>query len=365
MLLLSAADRAQLARASQALLSPLGHAHVDGWRAAVNRELRQVIGADSVGFLLPVADAAPVFSEEHAPEVLARFPELVPPALGDGTPIWQRALELGVATLDTAYGRDAGLYYGSAYYNEYARPGGAAQTLSASMPVGEGATPLGAASVQLWRDASTHARFGEREVAMLQLLEPAFRAGVEGWMRFGREGVALMRTIDLLDQAVVACDARGRAVHATGAVERLLRDDPDREVVRTAVGQLAQQLRIARGGAGVEGVASARRELATRCARYVLHCCLEPAGGAQGDPLLLVSLRRETPRRRVAEELRVAFSLTPAEAQVARLIADGKRNAEIAAALGISEHTAKRHTERVMAKVGARSRAEVGARLDS
>ncbi|HEU5039303.1 MAG TPA: helix-turn-helix transcriptional regulator [Gemmatimonadales bacterium] len=57
------------------------------------------------------------------------------------------------------------------------------------------------------------------------------------------------------------------------------------------------------------------------------------------------------------------FGLTDREKEVARLLAKGRRNAAIAAALGISPHTARHHTQRVLAKLGVHSRAEAGARL--
>jgi DNA-binding CsgD family transcriptional regulator len=56
-------------------------------------------------------------------------------------------------------------------------------------------------------------------------------------------------------------------------------------------------------------------------------------------------------------------TLTPRELQVARLLALGDSNAQIASALRISPHTARRHTESVMLKLGAKSRAQVGAIL--
>ncbi len=57
------------------------------------------------------------------------------------------------------------------------------------------------------------------------------------------------------------------------------------------------------------------------------------------------------------------YGLTEREAEVARLLAEGRRNNAIAAALGISPHTARHHTQRVLAKLGVHSRAEAGARL--
>ena len=57
------------------------------------------------------------------------------------------------------------------------------------------------------------------------------------------------------------------------------------------------------------------------------------------------------------------YGFTGREAEVARLLAQGRRNSAIAAELGISAHTARHHTQRVLAKLGVHSRAEAGAKL--
>ena len=51
-------------------------------------------------------------------------------------------------------------------------------------------------------------------------------------------------------------------------------------------------------------------------------------------------------------------ALTVREREVLALVADGLPNREIAAALGISEHTAKFHVNGVMAKLSAGTRTE-------
>ena len=53
--------------------------------------------------------------------------------------------------------------------------------------------------------------------------------------------------------------------------------------------------------------------------------------------------------------------LTPRELQVARLIAGGRSNKEIAAELVISQRTAEDHVEHILTKLGFTSRAQVAA----
>jgi LuxR family maltose regulon positive regulatory protein len=54
----------------------------------------------------------------------------------------------------------------------------------------------------------------------------------------------------------------------------------------------------------------------------------------------------------------VAARLSPREVQVLQLVAAGARNKHIAAALGLSPHTVKRHVARTMMKLKVASRAE-------
>ncbi len=57
--------------------------------------------------------------------------------------------------------------------------------------------------------------------------------------------------------------------------------------------------------------------------------------------------------------------LTPAEQRVANLVANGRTNAEVAAALFLSERTVASHLTRVYAKLGVRSRTELARKLSA
>jgi DNA-binding response OmpR family regulator len=63
------------------------------------------------------------------------------------------------------------------------------------------------------------------------------------------------------------------------------------------------------------------------------------------------------------EELRDRFGLTARQVAVARLMAEGCSNAEIATRLSVSYFTARNHAEQVLAKFGVPARAAVGALL--
>lgn len=65
------------------------------------------------------------------------------------------------------------------------------------------------------------------------------------------------------------------------------------------------------------------------------------------------------------DELRTGFSLTPTQAKVAKLLLHRRTNAEIAEALDISVHTARRHVEAVLLRMSLRSRFDVERRVCS
>jgi DNA-binding NarL/FixJ family response regulator len=84
---------------------------------------------------------------------------------------------------------------------------------------------------------------------------------------------------------------------------------------------------------------------------------LEPAANG------FASLNRRAPPPAAAVNLHIEYGMTPREIEVALLLAEGCSNRTIAHRLGISSHTARHHTQRVLVKLGVHSRAEAGARL--
>lgn len=80
----------------------------------------------------------------------------------------------------------------------------------------------------------------------------------------------------------------------------------------------------------------------------------------QDSVMVVVVERRALPDD---NDLRRRFELTERESEVARLMADRFSNFEIARRLGISVHTVRRHSERVLGKLEIHSRNDVRAAL--
>ncbi len=82
---------------------------------------------------------------------------------------------------------------------------------------------------------------------------------------------------------------------------------------------------------------------------------LRQDGAANGHP--------HEPADQATRRLREEFGMTRREVDVALLLAQGSSNTAVAYRLGISPHTARHHTQRVLDKLGVHSRAAAGARL--
>jgi DNA-binding CsgD family transcriptional regulator len=181
----------------------------------------------------------------------------------------------------------------------------------------------------------------------------------------------LLQQLEASGAALAVCDYDGRLVHATPALLAITMVDIEGSALLSAASRLSHRLRDAmrrrpRGPRGSKLRHSAEMlrpaiAVTTRRGTYVLH------GVYIGEALLgldhsLVLVRVDPPGAATCHtpaSLRARFRLSAREAQVALLLVDGAGNARIAETLGVTAHTARRHTEHVREKLGAENRAAV------
>ena len=169
------------------------------------------------------------------------------------------------------------------------------------------------------------------------------------------DGAAAVDTVAATGPQVVLMDLNMPRLDGVEATRRIRADPPQTQVV--VLTTYADDESII--GALQAGALGYLTKDATRAeiGRAVLAAA---AGQAVLDPavqqrLLLAAARVPAPP---PDQDHDPDELTPREADVLRLIADGKSNREIARALYVSEATVKTHVNRIFAKTGSRDRTQ-------
>jgi DNA-binding CsgD family transcriptional regulator len=97
---------------------------------------------------------------------------------------------------------------------------------------------------------------------------------------------------------------------------------------------------------------------------YYIHGVMRVRGRI--TPIMFVVIERCPERANISElTIRHIFGMTPAESRVAIMLSERRTNREISVDLAVSAHTARRHTEKVLSKLGIHRRTEVRNALES
>ena len=185
---------------------------------------------------------------------------------------------------------------------------------------------------------------------------------IEVVARAGDGQQALDRAAAALRLDVVLMDIRMPGLDGIEATRRLLARSPEVRVIILTTFDLDEYVYAAlRAGASGFLLKRATREELIGAVRVV----------AAGDALLAPSVTRRlldrfaaaAPDRPVAaagcaESRGAVARLTAREVEVLREVAAGRSNAEIAAAMHLTEHTVKSHISRILGKAGLRDRVQ-------
>ena len=171
---------------------------------------------------------------------------------------------------------------------------------------------------------------------------------------------SLLRFVDALDTPVALTNASGRLTTMNGPARDLF------------VGRAGMQLRDALETSMRLALGDRRRNTAGRPnharsieighERFLVTIVFAGTDVAGQDIGAMIMLRREavsSPQQATESSLARRFGLTPQESRVALMLAEHRSNREIASTLGVSVHTARHHTEHVLAKLHIHSRYDV------
>lgn len=251
---------------------------------------------------------------------------------------WQRTLSDTPAHMDRTIS-DSDLERRDIYHTVF-KPLGIRRMLGSCMPDGIDV------AFAMCRDSST--AFSDEDAALLDLISRHLALSVKRLRDIGK-GAAYVRGCrePVSEYGLVALNAAGRVTGATAMARAMLREHFGEQ----QGGDLPRRVRewLAAGGREPMRVVG---ELSGLVLTYS-----PPRGSLKERRLLLTSTPRAD-RDGIVRAL-TRLGLTPREREVARWVAAGKTNPEIASILGMQPATAKKHVERILQKAGVENRASL------
>ena len=354
---ISAVERGEFRRLMKILLAPLSYPDSVAWRAAAMESARRLTGAENVTFsILPLETPATTLNVD--PELhrvyFRRFASI------DPGPTNRRRKRLKVAVQRDIYPRN---WQSTELFADFLEPysllGGV--MMAHDFANGEEAWLTAAlGSLEELQD------FEERFVPAWKILQPAFEAGVEIQVQAEAAGQALAAFLDDVPVPAVLFTLDGAERYRNRLLRSLMSGLSDAAQLQrrlrrtcTTMSRFAQPHRkTARGTipSGSEWAVIDDLEMRIR-STFLPPGILGPAPG------VLVTV--EAPPSSIMSNADMAsrFGLSTREVEVTRLLVRGRSTKAIATRLGISRHTARRHVESVMSKLGVSSRAAVGGRI--
>lgn len=355
------------------LTAPLDHAGAEEWLDAVNRAVVTFFEAEGVMSLLFREDDEPWVRFHRVDPAVARQNREILVGAGDGTlRLSYRGVDLMLRRLAAAgvrvwtpelAARLTGMRLEEmAYTHEVAIPGGIYHQANMAVPL-----QVGVAQISFFHGSPDQDPFGEDRLALLELICPAFRSGVGALRTFERGRAALGEQFGLSSAPILVFDRGGSLLYRNEAARPFLAEEASglTEVARRLAVRLFELHARPRKSGSAPPRLVGEDVGQYGGARSRVSATFVPPGMIHRDGAVVVRVERLTPALPASRTIQQRLGLTPRQAEVARLIARGWTNPEVADELGISVHTARRHAEAILFRLGLRSRAGVGARLMS
>jgi DNA-binding CsgD family transcriptional regulator len=374
---LSSSDLQALRAVNDALLDPLSHDTTEAWLLQVCARFQALCHAPA-GFAVFsfTGGAAGIVSRELPQKYLDRMAELtfsVPGRIqgGDGIELIMHRLRSRISSVATTAellipGVQVDDLQDLPMFRDVAFPLALPGSTLLFHAGASGEFMMHAAYPEIEREP-----FGAATQAVMAALLPAFAASVGALARLGNARRAIAAVLEVLDDGAVVFDSDGQhSLARNRSMSALVRDEPDRAGLERAVHQAAlaaawpttpkkgrmsssDPRALSRGWRSMGGIP------------YRLRAVRLPAGSLAAQEAILVLVQRVGPLVPPAAQLMQQFGLTRREADVARLLAYGWSDREIAADLGLSAHTVRHHAEAVFVKTGVNSRKALALHLGS
>jgi DNA-binding CsgD family transcriptional regulator len=324
------------------------------WRQSVLRSLRILTGSDKAILVVRTALGPSPYGENVSQDLLSayvnRFADL------DRSRV--AATEHGVEVWSLSQLWPAGELERSRYYQSFAAPNRLYDTVGVTLHF---VSPRAEVCLVFHKTAHGPPAATDHRRELLSLLLEPIRVGFGADLGTVDPMPQMLSLIDVTGQALALYGLDGRELARNPVMRRILAQDDERDSLLDQIRGVVRSVLACLGGEPKgrthRQADGTRREVATSQAAYRLRGNLVGRNSLGHGTAVLVSLDRVAFKVPAPDSLRARYGLTLRELQVASLLMHRLTNVEIARMLGISPHTARHHTESVLAKFGVRSRA--------
>ena len=349
----------QLRATLTTLLTPLNCSSPALWRKEVAQSIQRFLGVDGCVVVVDVPGEPKgigVGQWQGLESVVNTWTEQY--HMRNPLDLRRRQLNARVWTRFGLMRREA--FYQSAYYHDWCRPSGNLDSAGISSPVLR--QERTEALVFVTSASADRFEAGGHEEHLLGLLQPAFAAAISLLALAGSWRDALGSALDLAGIPIALVRADGGLIHATPALLTLVAALPNGGGLLAGAQALARDMAplLRRGGSRLP---TPTKLVIAQGSSYELRATLIEASHLSPGPIVLIAVSGPATAVSSAADLVVKFGFTMREAEVALRLVVGERDRGIAAALGISHNTVRRHVERVLAKLGVHTRAAVASRI--
>lgn len=359
-------------RTLRVLLSPLEYPSVSAWQQSAYREFMALTNADTMCIHAPVNGAdSPWFAPHFNAKEIAQYE-----SYSAEDPNWEivenRFVQHSAATGQDAMHESEFLdrrdRLKSSFHHEFLAPNKLNDLTVANARFAPSRSARLHFSNRTWRSR-------EQSIERVQLVRtilPAYANGLSTWHQLAHRRADLGFLFDTLNDAVLLFDVDGTLVHMNRSAHTLLHSgvtvsSAEAQRLQHEARQVALRVNALMKHAFVGGPTIApsmsNRDVHTARGLYNVRGALAPAWMFGRTHGVMVTLDPQSPRALSDTDIRSQFGLTAREVEVAKHIAAGLSNQDMAERMGVSFFTARNHVERVLNKLGASNRAQVGARI--
>lgn len=357
----SPAELAAFRAALIVLLSPFDYPDPTTWERAAAGAVRACLGSDATTITLPVNGKIEMIGI-NAPGAAALRTYIA--HYHHKNPCDRRRAALGRTHWTRARLLPSKEFRQTEYFVDYCAVNGLIDSCGISTPI---PGPRGTeALMHVTSERPDRFMAGGPEEQILELLQPAFAAGVRSALLGATWQTELRRELDAGAAGIAISDPKGRLLHATPRLLQLVQNDPEGSRILSCISRVSTDVgALLRRQDTSELAPIPARSLQTRLGRYTLRASLlrTPELLGQSSLVMLIVDAPGPVALPSRTTLRAQWGLTEREAEVALLLAEGARNRDVARLIGATEHTARRHTERILTKLGVTSRGAVGSAI--